>query len=521
MNLLNPALLAGSLLLAGATLSGPDIASQQTPGWSDADRQFLLHGSMGSEFIPESVLKAFIATYPDLFPTQDFSHLGMIPDSAFGWPIGMSRAERRHLGGLTSVGINCASCHVAEIESGAGSRLRILGVTSHFNVEAFYGSIIISTFRTADPANMQPFLGAYLNIAKPISNQVTPAHRIEALNARWAEQKDAILKAMSADPAAGAGPGSLHDIKPMDLNCINVAHADLPALASSMLKLFHNIRAGLHVPDAPPTEAPPASGPGRNDAFGLLAVVLLHSPQGYAPSKFGVVWNMDQRRWVHWDGGTQSPLARNLLASLGLGAPLVDGKALLDFDLVKHQTEITEKIRPPKYPFDIDRAAAARGKTLYERTCAKCHDGPEDDSRLHGDIGTDPLRAELFSPSQAAKFGQFLADVKVDGYTPMKDGLRGTQKYWSPRLEGVWARSPYLHNGSVRTMKDLLTPPSQRPTSMHRGSRIYDETAMGYTDDGPYILDNSSPGSSNAGHDYGTDLSESDKKDLIEFLKSL
>ena len=77
---------------------------------------FFLHGSMSTEVVPETVLRALIKTYPDLFPTADLSHLGLIPDPAFGWPIGFSRKNVQHLGGLPSIGINCASCHVTQIK---------------------------------------------------------------------------------------------------------------------------------------------------------------------------------------------------------------------------------------------------------------------------------------------------------------------------------------------------------------------------------------------------------------------
>ncbi|PYK42549.1 MAG: hypothetical protein DME46_10095 [Verrucomicrobia bacterium] len=59
--------------------------------WSADDLNFFLHGSMGTEVVPEPVLRAFITTYPDLFPTSELSHLGLIPDNEFGWPIGFSR----------------------------------------------------------------------------------------------------------------------------------------------------------------------------------------------------------------------------------------------------------------------------------------------------------------------------------------------------------------------------------------------------------------------------------------------
>jgi hypothetical protein len=146
----------------------------QVPTWSTQDMDFFLHGSMSTEVVPEAVLRAFIKIYPDLFPTSDLSHLGLIPDSAFGWPIGLSRKSVKHLGGLSAVGINCASCHIAQITStSASAPIRILGATSHFDVEAFFGSILTATFKTSDPTNMKKFLAAYLN-AEP-----------EAFGAAW------------------------------------------------------------------------------------------------------------------------------------------------------------------------------------------------------------------------------------------------------------------------------------------------------------------------------------------------
>ena len=85
----------------------------------------------------------------------------------------------------------------------------------------------------------------------------------------------------------------------------------------------------------------------------------------------------------------------------------------------------------------------------------------------------------------------------------------------------MWARSPYLHNGSVPTMQDLLSQPAARPTLFHRGSRLYDPQSMGYADGGAYLFDATVPGNSNAGHAYGTDLSDEQERDLIEYLKTL
>ena len=181
------------------------------------------------------------------------------------------------------------------------------------------------------------------------------------------------------------------------------------------------------------------------------------------------------------------PIARNLLASLGLGAPLHGKHADLQFEMVKRQTDLTEKIRPPLYPFAIDRAAAQRGAPLFASNCNSCHGGPESDKRLYSvaEIGTDPHRAGMFTQKLADGFNTFLAELEAEGYRPPKEvGVRSTGKYFAATLSGVWARSPYLHNGSVRTMQDLLTPSQQREMRFHRGSHVFDEGAMGYTDEG-------------------------------------
>lgn len=487
------------------------IDIEQAPTWSRDDMNFFLHGSMSTEVVPEAVLRAFIRTYPDLFPTSDMSHLGLIPDPEFGWPIGFSRRPVPHLGGLPAVGINCASCHVAQITSNDKSA-RVLGATSHFDVEAFFGSVLAATFRTSDPVNMKKFLAVYFN-ADP-----------KSFDAAWQNQEQKIVAVMKQDPfgAKEIAPDDLHQID--NIQQFFEQGVNLAASAHTMSKLFHNMRAALHVPDQPPEKSPPASGPGRNDAFGLLSASLLRMPQPYSPIKFGLVWNVEKRTWVHWDGNTKSPISRNLLASLGLGAPMRGKHADLDLAIVKRQTDLSEKIRPPRYPFDVDLAAVKRGAPLFDANCNSCHGGPESEKRLFSinEVGTDPHRAEMFTQKLADGFNRFLAELEAKGYKPPSEaGVRSTGKYFAPTLNGVWARSPYLHNGSVRTIAQLLTPPNGRAKSFHRGSRAFDRKEMGYADEGAYLLDTGVSGNSNSGHDYGTRLSPEEKRDLIEYLKTL
>ena len=132
------------------------------------------------------------------------------------------------------------------------------------------------------------------------------------------------------------------------------------------------------------------------------------------------------------------------------------------------------------------------------------------------------MRATAFTHPHADGFNAFLAKLETPGYTPStQPGIRATQKYFAARLAGAWARSPYLHNGSVRTMAELLSPAAARATTFRRGSKQFDERQMGYVDGGTYVLDTRTPGNGNKGHEYGTDLTAAEKGDLIEFLKTL
>jgi hypothetical protein len=91
-------------------------------------------------------------------------------------------------------------------------------------------------------------------------------------------------------------------------------------------------------------------------------------------------------------------------------------------------------------------------------------------------------------------------------------------------LNGIWATAPYLHNGSVRTLRQLLLPATQRQKTFNVGSREYDPNDAGFKDVGNFKFDASLPGNSNAGHEYGAqDLADHPDKlnALMEYLKSL
>ena len=101
-------------------------------------------------------------------------------------------------------------------------------------------------------------------------------------------------------------------------------------------------------------------------------------------------------------------------------------------------------------------------------------------------------------------------------------------KYQARVLYGIWATAPYLHNGSVPSLVELLTPPAQRVPSFLVG-RAYDIDKVGLASDQAGIVgkrvttgcDQLSSGDSHCGHDYGTWLSAADKRALLEYLKRL
>jgi hypothetical protein len=239
------------------------------------------------------------------------------------------------------------------------------------------------------------------------------------------------------------------------------------------------------------------------------------------------------------------------------------------------------KLTPPEWREEvlgpIDHALADRGKPLYGKLCSNCHDRPFAVSptglvtyqlfRLN-EVGTSPVAATNFDRTvMTAKGERPLADaafeaieaIKQQYYKthnispemqadwegrdmrPMPAAFRSTladadkypdskggRVYPAKPLAGIWATAPYLNNGSVANMWDLLTRPENRPKTFTVGSRDYDTKTLGYrsTPDAPsagplFVFDATKAGNSNAGHVYGMQLSDDDKWALIEYLKVL
>jgi len=197
--------------------------------------------------------------------------------------------------------------------------------------------------------------------------------------------------------------------------------------------------------------------------------------------------------------------------------------------------EYLKSLKPPKYPFPVETVRAERGGAVFAANCAKCHGtyGPEAtypnrvvELKI---IGTDPARALGISKKSvehynATWFGENdPADPEMVGYQ-------------APPLDGVWATAPYLHNGSVPTLHSLLKS-STRPARYKRPPSTdfdyYDREHVGWKfealesgrrltpDERPFDYDTTRIGLGNGGHTFGDKLSEADRMDLIEYLKTL
>jgi hypothetical protein len=203
---------------------------------------------------------------------------------------------------------------------------------------------------------------------------------------------------------------------------------------------------------------------------------------------------------------------------------------------------VIRHLRPPHYPYAIDRALAARGRELFyskEIGCARCHgvydgQGQVEWPAVHADVGTDRSRLDVVSDRFIEAFNG--SPLAAEG------ALVASHGYAATPLTGVWANYPYLHNGSVPTLYHLLGPVSERPRIFHvMAARRLDRQRVGQ----PLVTDPrleplgeaewlrrfgndrdwfnaSRPGSSNRGHDVWPRLrTDANRLALIEYLKTL
>jgi hypothetical protein len=269
----------------------------------------------------------------------------------------------------------------------------------------------------------------------------------------------------------------------------------------------------------------PAWGPGRDGPFNLTKFNLLGlADDGTVDNAdFPSIWNMGLREntSLNWAGETQDPLAVFIDSALGLGSP---PDQVTDF-MIETREFLRAKM-PPAYPFPHDAALAAEGAEVWASECADCH---EQGGTYFGrtvpidEIGTDRNRFDAWSQENADATNARALEIGVIRKDMVKD-----IGYASQPLDGIWLRAPYLHNGSVPSLRALLMPPDERPGAFWRGCDIYDPEMVGFRssepdDDCPRLslFDTRGRGEGNGGHLYGTGLSAEQKNALVEYLKTL
>ncbi len=269
----------------------------------------------------------------------------------------------------------------------------------------------------------------------------------------------------------------------------------------------------------------PDWAPGRDDPMNLTKYFMLHLPMddSVGAADFPAIWNLHARpdQLLNWDGATTSARSVIIDSALGLGAPPHDPF----LQQMQWLEDFLRTLPPPKYPLSIDPARAATGKPVYDRYCAECHaeDGPRTRKLVDiNEIGTDRNRLDTWT--QAAADG---ANNTVKSFGIDRSPMIKTNGYIGHPMDGIWLRAPYLHNGSVPTLRALLDPPAQRPTVFYRGYDVLDPTDVGFISTGAEAervgirFDTHVKGNGNQGHLYGTQLPPTEKNALIEYLKTL
>jgi len=244
-------------------------------------------------------------------------------------------------------------------------------------------------------------------------------------------------------------------------------------------------------------------------------------------------WNVKKKTSLYIDGHalkTHRPLVQFMLL------PSNNGKTVRSWENdFRDILAWIESIRPPVYPWKIDRNLAVEGKTVFRRHCSRCHGTYGSDGVYHQKIvpidvvGTDPVRLRAVTP----RHRRWMRDGWLSRYG--KDPvLLDPGGYVAPPLDGIWASAPYFHNGSVPTLWHVLHP-DRRPPVWKRTEDGYNCEKVGleiteYADPPAEVIDRAEQrtyfdthrrGKSSAGHLFPNALNETEKQAVLEYLKTL
>ncbi len=533
-------LLVGTIGFAAATvgLAANDPPTRRVTLDQNID-QATLHRyhytDQGTRLVPAAWLDALVDANgkrlmdPDVMTGLGFLYDGVKDDvrNPYGWPIGFTVSDPAKTGGIPIAGLSCAACHTGQVEY-KGTAMRIEGGQSMIDLAGFAENIIGALAALArDPGRIAQFRADAVKAGYP-------ADRID-----------------------------------QDLN--GAAEAFKSFKGGPSFYQLHTLAAGRGRYDAVQGIA--------NQVFGGDLAVPSNSQQLDAPVNYPQLWDIWRLSWLQFNGFLPpNSTSRNIGEALGVRAEThivnprtgdlnpepLRWKTSVQLDNLIWMEKTLQGLKAPPWPAEvlgpIDQARAARGRDLFASNCAHCHQIRETPTGLWDvivvplrEIGTDPGQAAHWSGRvyDASKLGmsketpayrldvainairkQLYADHNVPPAEQEPDvSFAAPCGYKARPLIGVWATPPFLHNGSVRTVFDLLS--DTRPDSFRFGSREYDPARLGYTEDegpGTMVLDTSIAGNRNTGHWWTDDagrpgrigrrLADEEKYALIEYLKS-
>jgi hypothetical protein len=233
---------------------------------------------------------------------------------------------------------------------------------------------------------------------------------------------------------------------------------------------------------------------------------------------------------LHWDGNNSSLKERNLSAAIGAGVT----PETVDHVAIERVAEWLMDFKPPPSPYRPDPALAQEGAAVYQEACAACHGYQTGDGYVFeggylgkvesiGAVGTDRARLDSYTPEMPVLQSSLFAGYPEHRFRH----FRKTDGYANMPLDALWLRAPYLHNGSVPTLADLLELPDDRPATFVRGLTTLDHERGGFTAppcepseplEAGWCFDTSVTGNGNGGHLYGAGLAPDLKRALLAYL---
>jgi hypothetical protein len=471
-----------ALLAFGGLFTYVEFFHEEPAPYFESEEEHFLYGSVGTEAqegIPYWIWLVLPRIFPEYLPYPGgYASVGVLGGQGHEMPIGLSKVTV----GFPRVGINCAVCHTASVRTYADEVPRIYAAgPSHQTAPQMYLRFLMRC--ASDPRFTADTILAEIDKNTTMSAMDRLLYRFVIIP----QTRQALLGRVASESW-------------MDRN--------------------------------------PDWGKGRIDPFNPVKFRYLKQPidQTIGNSDMVPLWNLAAHKGfaLHWDGLTTSLEESVISSAIGDGTTA----KWMDHDFAKWNStdpknmsslrrvmNYISTLQAPKYPYPIDQTLATTGKPIYRQYCAECHDiGAKRTGTIIpvAEIGTDRHRLDMWTKSAADAYNAY-----DNGHEWRLDKFQKTDGYVSVALEGLWLRAPYLHNGSVPSLTDLLEPVESRPKSFWRGYDLYDPAKVGFVTSGseaervgtPYDI--SRPGNSNAGHTYGTELPAVEKKALLEYLKTL